>query len=281
MMEETDEEQRLYMIGARRRRRRRLYISTPVNFAAVATSSNEVNLNWGASTGYAVDGYTILRNGTEIADIPVVFAGTYGDYELEGDTSYTYEIFGYNRFGGESSRAITTVTTPPAFHTAHFDGVTGNVSVLEDITFSPTAIESNAVSTYPGHVALRAHSGRVNVGVIAILNSNSLSRASQFRQLSLDIASGNFDNLKIDVTGYDSNLNVIGVQTEIINASTARTLNLNTLTNATTITFTRNPTSQEVRHAQAVGIVIIIGGRPRPPIYNKGIALTNIRYSIG
>lgn len=98
--------------GARKRRLKRRRISAPGNFMAVATASDAVLLSWTASTGLYVDGYRIFRNGVEIADVPVQFAGTYGDDPLTPDTPYSYEIYAYNRFQGQSPSAVATVTTP-------------------------------------------------------------------------------------------------------------------------------------------------------------------------
>ena len=98
--------------GARKRRLKRRRISAPGNFTAVATSATSVLLSWTASIGLYVDGYRIFRNGIEIADVPVQFAGTYGDDPLNTETTYAYEIYAYNRFEGQSPSALANVTTP-------------------------------------------------------------------------------------------------------------------------------------------------------------------------
>lgn len=263
-------------VGARRRRRRRRFITTPTNFNAIVNSFSSVTLNWEPSTGLYVNGYKILRDGEEIATVNDTT--TYNDTGLSSETLYIYSIYAYNIFGGRSTNASITVTTPSMFSTVHFDDVAdATIPVLGDITFGPSSINIYTTSTLPGHIALRAYSGRTNVGSFNILNSNFLTRASQFNQLSLDISSGNYDNLKIDVTGYDSNMNVIGIQTELIHASYGRTINLNGFEMVSKIEFKKNPTSTETRHPQAIGSTIDIGGRPRV-VYDKGISITNIRY---
>lgn len=98
--------------GARKRRLKRRRITIPGSFTAVATAHDAVVLSWTASTGLYVDGYRIFRNGVEIANVPVQFAGTYGDSALTPETMYTYQIYAYNRFEGQSPSATTSVTTP-------------------------------------------------------------------------------------------------------------------------------------------------------------------------
>lgn len=97
--------------GARKRRLKRRTITAPPGFTAVATSGEDVTLNWEPSEGVYVDGYKILRDGVEIIDVPVVFAGVYGDMSLTPGTLYSYAIYAYNRFGGQSPQSTVEVTT--------------------------------------------------------------------------------------------------------------------------------------------------------------------------
>lgn len=101
--------------GARKRRLKRRRISAPTNFTANETSNTTISLAWGPSEGLYVDGYKILRDGVQIADVPAVpqaFSGSYGDTGLTRNTTYVYVIYAYNRFGGESPTVTATETTP-------------------------------------------------------------------------------------------------------------------------------------------------------------------------
>lgn len=98
--------------GARKRRLKRRRITMPGNFTANETSNTTISLGWQPSEGLYVDGYKILRDGVQIADVPAVFGGSYGDSGLTRNTTYVYVIYAYNRFGGESPTATATETTP-------------------------------------------------------------------------------------------------------------------------------------------------------------------------
>jgi len=178
-------------------------------------------------------------------------------------------------------RQVVDPPPPPPVEvvvTTHFDDVTGSVLSVGDVEFGPHPIQSQSSTSLPGHATLRAYVSRTSVGVFPVLDVNYFSRASTFSNLSFVITSGNYDNLKIDITGYDINDNVIGIQTEIINASTVSVVDLN-FPNLVKVEMKRNPTSTEVRHALAVGTVISIGGRPRT-VFDKGVAISDIKYTI-
>lgn len=103
--------------GARKRRLRRRRISPPGDFTAVPVSGTSVSLSWVASTGLYVDGYKIFRNGVEIHDVqlpvfPTHHATSYNDEEVLPETSYTYQLYAYNRFSGQSTSVQAVVTTP-------------------------------------------------------------------------------------------------------------------------------------------------------------------------
>jgi hypothetical protein len=105
--------------GARKRRLRRRRINAPTNLTATATSDSTIALSWTETIpqpGQYVDGYRLFRNGVEIHNIqlpvfPPHHATSYNDTSLEAGTTYTYELYAYNRFGGQSPSATTTATT--------------------------------------------------------------------------------------------------------------------------------------------------------------------------
>ena len=108
-----DIDTRISVSAARKKRFRRRFITAPPNFTAVANSSTSVGLSWQPSQGQYVHGYRILRSGTEIANIPSQFSnGTYEDDQVNAETTYTYEIYAYNNFNGQSERSMAVVTTP-------------------------------------------------------------------------------------------------------------------------------------------------------------------------
>jgi len=68
--------------------------SVPENLSAVTISSQQINLNWSRSTdNQGVEGYTVFRNGAEIANITDTL---YSDVGLEADTPYEYQVLAYD-----------------------------------------------------------------------------------------------------------------------------------------------------------------------------------------
>lgn len=106
----TDNDEGVATSSARKARARRRYISPPTNLVLIPTS-DKVTLEWGLSTGLSIDGYTILRDGEEIGDVPAQFAGVYDDNGVQSETSYTYSIYAYNGFGGKSAMITGQTTT--------------------------------------------------------------------------------------------------------------------------------------------------------------------------
>ncbi len=87
--------------------------SIPTGLNGVATSSSNINLNWNASTdNVGVVGYSVSRNGTEIASV----AGTsYIDTGLNASTVYSYTISSLDAAGNKSSESsLVNITTDAA-----------------------------------------------------------------------------------------------------------------------------------------------------------------------
>lgn len=110
-METVDASMGIGASGARKRRLKRRRIGAPGNFTAAAITDSTVRLTWTPSTGLYVDGYRIFRNGMEVASVPAAFLTVYDDHGLTAETLYNYEIYGYNRFEGQSPSAMASVTT--------------------------------------------------------------------------------------------------------------------------------------------------------------------------
>lgn len=104
------DETELGTLASSKRRRRRQYISTPSNLMLVTPTNSSVVLTWDEPTGLFVDGYIILRDDVKIADVT---SNTYTDTGLTPETTYSYIVYAYNRFGGESPH-VTDSTTLPA-----------------------------------------------------------------------------------------------------------------------------------------------------------------------
>jgi fibronectin type 3 domain-containing protein len=89
--------------------------SVPANPSAAATSSTSTTLSWSPSTdNVGVTGYTIYRNGTQVATV----AGdktSYDDTNLLPATTYGYTVDAFDLAGNHSSPSSpASVTTPPA-----------------------------------------------------------------------------------------------------------------------------------------------------------------------
>ena len=85
--------------------------SVPTGIVATATSSQEIDLSWTASTGdgtYAVAGYKIFRNGTQTGTSTNT---TFADTGLIPATSYAYTVAAYDVGGNVSAQSAGVSTT--------------------------------------------------------------------------------------------------------------------------------------------------------------------------
>jgi fibronectin type 3 domain-containing protein len=88
----------------------------PTNLAAIAVSSNTINLSWTASTSPLVDRYRVYRDGAQVGATSGL---EFSDSGLQPWTEYTYRVTAVDVFGQESapSDAATARTfddTPPS-----------------------------------------------------------------------------------------------------------------------------------------------------------------------
>ena len=100
--------------------------TAPANLTATAASSSQINLSWTASTATGgVAGYTIYRNGTQIATVTTT---TYGDTGLSASTSYTYYVVASNAAGNSPHSNSVSATTKAATTstTATVEGIVTN-----------------------------------------------------------------------------------------------------------------------------------------------------------
>lgn len=91
--------------------------AAPVNLAATAGSSSQVNLRWDdPNTTVTVNGYDIYRatNGGTATKIATAPSTSFGDTGLEGATKYSYYVVAISSAGKPSKPSGTiAVTTPP------------------------------------------------------------------------------------------------------------------------------------------------------------------------
>src|SRR6266852_360410 len=83
----------------------------PTGLAASASSQNQVNLTWNASTdNVGVAGYTVYRNGAQLA---VVISPGYTDGSVSAPTTYSYTLDAFDFANHHSAqRSPESVTTP-------------------------------------------------------------------------------------------------------------------------------------------------------------------------
>jgi chitodextrinase len=99
----------------------------PTGLTANAVSTNQVDLSWDASTdNLAVAGYTIYRDGTELATVSDTSL-TYSDTTVVSATTYQYSVDAFDAAGNHSAASapvsVSTPDTPPTVPT----GLAANV----------------------------------------------------------------------------------------------------------------------------------------------------------
>lgn len=168
-------------------------------------------------------------------------------------------------------------------YTTHFEGSSGSLSVLDSFTFtSPVTVVNGPVegqlSEQPGALALKQFSNRVKLGFWSVLPFE-ISRSEPFRLQSIDVVSGNFNDLLIDLQGYDITGVIIATKTFVTSPGTPVTVDT-TFPPISKFKLVRNAASLETRHPGAVGTIIYQGGRPRPPVYTKSVFLSEFKYKL-
>lgn len=162
-----------------------------------------------------------------------------------------------------------------------FENTTGTLFDLNSLFFTPSVVILNGpvsgqIGEQPGALALKEFSDKVKLGFWSVLPFE-ISRLEPFQLKSLDIVSGNYNNFTLDLKGFDANNNVISTHTFTTSPGDPKTI-LPEFPAVYKFTLTRNTGSVEVRHPNAVGTILTIGGRPRPPVYTKSIFLASITY---
>ncbi|MFA6467004.1 MAG: fibronectin type III domain-containing protein [Patescibacteria group bacterium] len=144
--------------------------SAPSNLTANVISSAKINLTWSAATdNVAVTGYTIFRNGTEIASTATT---TFSNIGLTASTTYTYTVKAYDAAGNKSANSNSISAT--------------TLTTSTDITSpsAPTNLTANPISTSQinltwatstDNVAVTGYSIFRNGAEIATVTSNTFN----------------------------------------------------------------------------------------------------------
>ena len=92
--------------------------ASPVNLTGVAYTDSEAEIFWeAATTGVAVVGYEIIRNGTTIA--ASLDALSFYDNTVEAGVSYDYQVVALDATGRMSEAASISIHTPAAYNTVN------------------------------------------------------------------------------------------------------------------------------------------------------------------
>jgi len=160
------------------------------------------------------------------------------------------------------------VLQPPlhSYETVTFDGD------LKSLLFTPPF--DNTVIR-PGHVALRSYSGE-DLGIWRFL-VNSITRTSPFDMVSLDIVSGDFNDLSIVASGILADGSVVATESFTIGADNPQTLTFPPgFKNISKLSFSLDASDLGTTHPDAVGTTIGFGRRARTH-FDKDMAITNVK----
>jgi hypothetical protein len=108
--------------------------TAPSNLTATALSTNQVSLNWSASTdNVGVSGYKIFRNGTQIT---TSVNTSFSDNTVLPNSTYDYQVQAYDAAGNSSpnSNSATVITpadtTPPIISSVAASAITNSGAVI-------------------------------------------------------------------------------------------------------------------------------------------------------
>jgi chitodextrinase len=113
---------------------------TPTGLVANASSPTQVDLSWNASSdNVGVAGYTIYRDGTELATVSDTTLN-YSDTTVSSATTYQYSVDAFDAAGNHSATSplvsVTTPDTPPTVPTGLSANVTSPTQV--DLSWNPS-----------------------------------------------------------------------------------------------------------------------------------------------
>ncbi len=97
--------------------------SVPQGMKIASKTGTSITVTWTASTdNYKVEGYKVLRNGTEIGTAMGTF---YKDRELTEGVSYSYVVVAYDKFGNQSEVSSSVSAIPLKPHILKVEPVEG------------------------------------------------------------------------------------------------------------------------------------------------------------
>ncbi len=163
--------------------------SVPTNLAAVAVSSNQINLSWTASTdNVGVVGYYVYPNDATLA---VTTATSFQHTGLTPGTTYNYRVSSYDAAKNNSAWTATPVsaTTPPASDTT--------------APSVPTGLTATAVSSTQINLTWNAATDNVGVtGYYVYLNDVALATTAATSFQHTGLTPGTTYNYR--VSSYDA-----------------------------------------------------------------------------
>lgn len=165
------------------------------------------------------------------------------------------------RLPGEAQSASTVINFDPS-GTSNYSGVQ---------FLDPGWTITNSSPT-PGHINLQAHSSRDFIG--HWLGSGYLEFDEPVTVESIDVTTANYNNLEVDVYGEDSNGTEVGRVSTLLDVSTPQTLQLG-FAGVKKLQVRHGPSLGRQVDPDAVGITLIVGGRPRV-IYQTAVGIANI-----
>jgi acid phosphatase type 7 len=88
--------------------------STPTNLSATAPASNRVELTWTRSPESDVAGYTVYRNGAQLATVNGATNTSYSDTSVSPSTTYSYTVDAFDAVPNRSPQSAPKSVTTPA-----------------------------------------------------------------------------------------------------------------------------------------------------------------------
>lgn len=243
-------------------------LTAPSGLTATATSSNEIDLSWTASSGTAgVSGYKIYRGGSQVGT--TTSATVFADTGLSASTTYSYYVTAYDAAGNVSAsstpasattqKGVTWTPTgnPPNQHPAH--GSSGSTATFSSVNIGTPSSDRIVVVA----VALDASGVPVSVTIggtsatKASINANG-SGGGGTRTASLwyaSIPTGSTANIVVD-QGGTYGIAEIGIAVGTLTGATATP----SATSSVNFAFAADPQTIPITvPTSGVGLAVLYG----------------------
>ena len=125
--------------------------SVPSGLRALASSCDQINLSWTASTdsGSGVQGYKVYRGGVFLKQVPAPATST-TDAGLLASTTYSYAVSAVDRAGNESNKSGSVSVRTPVCAATTSTTTTSTTTTTLDPPTTTTATTSTTTTTLPG-----------------------------------------------------------------------------------------------------------------------------------